>query len=147
MLPKVIRPQKKKKKVDEVELQILQALKKEEEPENRHMAFFRGILPSLELLDEENVLKFQCTVLQTLSDLNRQKRRKVSSRPGYSTFPTQNMHHPPLDMCMSPLYNNPILQIHKHPIIFLLHRPQLLQLQTNTNTLSCSTLVFICKFL
>lgn len=68
-----------KRKLDEVEQRVLQVLEKTEEPDNRHMCFFKGILPSLELLDEESILKFQCTVLKTISDLNQERQKKTRS--------------------------------------------------------------------
>ncbi|CAF4881428.1 unnamed protein product [Pieris macdunnoughi] len=41
-----------------------------EEPENRHISFFKGILPSLELLDDNKSLIFQSRVLQILTELH-----------------------------------------------------------------------------
>ncbi|XP_063374287.1 uncharacterized protein LOC134661985, partial [Cydia amplana] len=53
---------KEKTKID-----ILQALK---EAENRHLSFFKAILPSLNKLDDHQTLIFQSRVLQVLTDLH-----------------------------------------------------------------------------
>lgn len=39
-------------------------------PENRHISFFKGILPSLERLDDNKTLIFQSRVLQILTELH-----------------------------------------------------------------------------
>ncbi|KAJ8945299.1 hypothetical protein NQ318_002756 [Aromia moschata] len=51
----------RKSKVDEVDMRILKAL---EQPEDRHIFFFKGIIPSLNTFTEDETLQFQMDVLQ-----------------------------------------------------------------------------------
>lgn len=56
----------KKRKLDGIEQKILDTL---EAPENRHICFFKGIIPSLENLNEEQILQFQMGVLNVLKNV------------------------------------------------------------------------------
>lgn len=62
-------PASRKRKIDEDEFEknIIAALKT---PESRHLSFFKGILPSLEKLNDNQTIIFQSRVLQILSDLH-----------------------------------------------------------------------------
>ncbi|CAH2251599.1 uncharacterized protein LOC120635071 [Pararge aegeria] len=60
-------PPKRKKVDNNFEDEIVKILK---EPENRHISFFKGILPSLERLDDNKTLIFQSRVLQILTELH-----------------------------------------------------------------------------
>ncbi|XP_047519893.1 uncharacterized protein LOC125059501 [Pieris napi] len=51
---------------DDIEEDLLAILKT---PENRHLHFFKGILPSLQSLNENQTLIFQSRVLQILTDI------------------------------------------------------------------------------
>lgn len=64
-------PASRKRKIyeDEFEKDIIAALKT---PESRHLSFFKGILPSLEKLNDNQTIIFQSRVLQILSDLHQQ---------------------------------------------------------------------------
>ncbi|XP_023951385.1 uncharacterized protein LOC112055483 [Bicyclus anynana] len=59
----------RKRKIDEDEFEknIIAALKT---PESRHLSFFKGILPSLEKLNDNQTIIFQSRVLQILTDLH-----------------------------------------------------------------------------
>ncbi|XP_060806167.1 uncharacterized protein LOC132903035 [Amyelois transitella] len=60
-------PPKRKMVNNNFEDDIVKILK---EPENRHISFFKGILPSLERLDDNKTLIFQSRVLQILTELH-----------------------------------------------------------------------------
>jgi len=53
---------KRKRNTDEFELRIMKALEEGNQP-NRHLSFFRGIIPSLQSCNEEETLEFQMGVL------------------------------------------------------------------------------------
>lgn len=56
----------KKRKLDGIEQKILNTL---EAPEDRHLCFFKGIIPSLEKFSEEQILAFQIGVLKVLQNV------------------------------------------------------------------------------
>ncbi|GBP56350.1 hypothetical protein EVAR_43289_1 [Eumeta japonica] len=58
---------RKRKVIDEIDSEILRTLK---ETENRHLSFFKAILPSLNKLDDHQTLIFQSRVLQILTDFH-----------------------------------------------------------------------------
>lgn len=60
-------PARKKRIIDTFEEEIMSKL---EEPENRHLSFFKAILPSLNKLSDHQTLIFQSRVLQVLTDLH-----------------------------------------------------------------------------
>lgn len=63
---------RKRRRQEEVELQILKAL--EEPKPNAHMSFFQGLLPHLNKFDDGEVLEFQMSVLQAIFNINNKKR-------------------------------------------------------------------------
>ncbi|XP_060807174.1 uncharacterized protein LOC132903290 [Amyelois transitella] len=82
------RSQSRKRKADErddFEENILDILKT---PENRHLHFFKGILPSLQSLNDQQTLIFQSRVLQVLTDILRPSIQQYSPH-GY----TQDNQH------------------------------------------------------
>lgn len=52
--------------MDDFEKETLKAL---EEPENRHMSFFKSILPSLQQFTDLQTITFQSRVLQMISEM------------------------------------------------------------------------------
>lgn len=56
----------KKRKLDEVETRVLQALERPKEPPNHHMAFFQGLIPVLNTLTVEQTFHFQSLVMKDL---------------------------------------------------------------------------------
>ncbi|XP_047489225.1 uncharacterized protein LOC125039400 [Penaeus chinensis] len=56
----------KKRKLDGIEQKILNTL---EAPEDRHLCFFKGIIPSLEKFSEEQIIEFQIGVLKVLQNV------------------------------------------------------------------------------
>lgn len=60
------KPALKKRKMDSVELEMIAALK---EKPNRHLYFFKGMLPSLEDFDELDTLDFQMEVLKVIKKI------------------------------------------------------------------------------
>jgi len=59
---------KRKRNPDEFELRIMKALEEGNQP-NRHLSFFKGIIPSLQNLNEEETLEFQMGVLQLIANI------------------------------------------------------------------------------
>lgn len=64
------KPASKKRKIDSVELEMIAALK---ETPNRHLSFFKGLLPSLEDFDEFDTLDFQMEVLKVVKKIRQRK--------------------------------------------------------------------------
>lgn len=60
----------RKRKLDPAQLKMITFL---EEIENRHMSFFKGIIPSLNNFDEDQTIQFQMDVLQLISNIKREK--------------------------------------------------------------------------
>ncbi|XP_063592448.1 uncharacterized protein LOC134769612 [Penaeus indicus] len=93
---------KRSRKLDPFEEQMLKIM--EDDAKNRHMSFFRSVLPSLEKFDDDEVLKFQMDVLQSISKIKEGKLRKTTthnvlmfSPSGGSPYPTfwQHQSYPP----------------------------------------------------
>lgn len=97
--------QSRKRKADEkddFEENLLKILKT---PENRHLHFFKGILPSLQSLNDHQTLIFQSRVLQVLTDILRPSIQQYtphdytlnyqqqSYNQGYSTQRHDNTFH------------------------------------------------------
>ena len=66
----------KKRKIDDVEREIVITLQPSDisslvTTEDRHLSFFRGILPTLQQLDEEETLSFQIGVLFMLQNIRK----------------------------------------------------------------------------
>lgn len=59
-----------------------------EEPENRHLSFFKAILPSLNKLNDHQSLIFQSRVLQVLTDLHEQSQQHTSIYYSQSNCPS-----------------------------------------------------------
>lgn len=74
------KPPSKKRKMDPVELEMIAALK---EKPNRHLSFFKGLLPSLEDFDEIDTIDFQMEVLKIVKQI-RQRKHPLSSTSGTS---------------------------------------------------------------
>lgn len=92
----------KKRKPDEIEMKMLKALENDVNP-NRHLSFFRGVLPALDKFDENEVLKFQMGVLRLISQINDEKQRV--SLP---SFPQQHASTPqPYHYMMPVSYQSP----------------------------------------
>ncbi|XP_071051204.1 uncharacterized protein [Onthophagus taurus] len=62
----------KKTKIDPVEEKMLQILGHSEE-ENRHLSFFKCIIPSLSSFDDDDVIRLQMGVLQLISTIKKEK--------------------------------------------------------------------------
>ena len=72
----------RKRRHDEFELKLIKALETSESQPNRHISFFNGIIPSLEKLDDDDIIKFQIGVLQLLENIKRNKQQQnVCSQP------------------------------------------------------------------
>jgi len=71
---------KRKRNPDEFELRIMKALEERTQP-NRHLSFFKGIIPSLQNLNEEETLVFQMGVLQLIANIKHRKPSNFSSQP------------------------------------------------------------------
>ncbi|XP_063630230.1 uncharacterized protein LOC134801560 [Cydia splendana] len=56
------------------------------EPDDRNLLFFKGILPSLAVLNDDEILEFQSGVIKLLQDI---KRRKVNPSTNWSSPYTQ----------------------------------------------------------
>jgi hypothetical protein len=71
---------KRKRNPDEFELRIMKALEEGNQP-NRHLSFFKGIIPSLHNFNEEETLEFQMGVLQLIANIKHRKPSNFSSQP------------------------------------------------------------------
>ena len=71
---------KRKRKPDEFELRIMKPLERGKKP-NRHLSFFKGIIPSLQNFNEEETLEFQMGVLQLIANTKHRKPSNFSSQP------------------------------------------------------------------
>ena len=91
---------KRKHNTDEFELRIMKALQGEQP--NRHLSFFKGIIPSLQNFNEEETLQFQMEVLELIANI---KHRKPSN------FPSQSLpvHNQPFHTASHVGGNNPLL--------------------------------------
>jgi hypothetical protein len=70
---------KRKRNPDELELRIMKAL--EGIQPNRHLSFFKDIIPPLQNFNEEETLEFQMGVLQLIANIKHRKRSNFSSQP------------------------------------------------------------------
>lgn len=77
---------KPKPSCDEFERQIMETLATSE---NRHLSFFKAILPSLNKLDDHQTLKFQSGVLKILTDFY----QPYQQYSGYQTAPSCNIDY------------------------------------------------------
>jgi len=76
---------KRKLNPDEFELRIMKALEEGNQP-NRHLSFFKGIIPSLQNFDEEETLEFQMGVLHLIANIKHRKPSNFSSQCTTSHF-------------------------------------------------------------
>lgn len=72
----------KRKKKDDADKAIIEMLSQRED---RHLSFFRGILPSLQNFDEAKTIRFQIAVLQIIDNLD----NNLSAFPSYQ-YPPYN---------------------------------------------------------
>lgn len=98
--------------MDAVELEIIAALK---EKPNRHLSFFKGILPSLEDFDELDIdtLDFQMEVLKVIKKIRERKHplRWRSKTPYDSPSSTPSMSSPSITPSMpSPSSTLPLVR-------------------------------------
>ena len=71
---------KRKRNPDEFELRIMKALE-EGNQQNRHLSFFKGIIPSFQNFNEEETLEFQIGVLQLIAKIKHRNPSNFSSQP------------------------------------------------------------------
>jgi hypothetical protein len=69
----------RKRKPDEFELRIMKAVE-EGNQSNRHLSFFKGIIPSLQSFNEEETLEFQVGVIQLIANIKHRKPSNFSSQ-------------------------------------------------------------------
>lgn len=75
--------QRKKRQADTVELELLSAIK---QTPDRHMSFFRGITPTLEGFDDDEVVEFQLKVMQIIYDIKNKRKLMKGSLHSQSTI-------------------------------------------------------------
>lgn len=80
----------KKKKFDDFELKMMEAIEAPDPDPNRHMMFFKGIVPSLSTFSDDQTLNFQMGVLQLIKDI---KRQAIQPPPHSSSTPMQQPHY------------------------------------------------------
>ena len=71
---------KRKCNPDEFELRIMKALEESNQP-NRHLSFFKDIIPSLQNFNEVETLEIQMGVLQLIANIIHRKPSNFSSQP------------------------------------------------------------------
>ncbi|KAL4082875.1 hypothetical protein QTP88_029529 [Uroleucon formosanum] len=91
------KPVTKKRKMDPVELEMISALR---EPVNRHLSFFKGLLPSLEDFNEIDTIDFQMEVLKIVKNIRERKCQQ-------QTQPVHNRHPPLCSSSVSQLQTEP----------------------------------------
>lgn len=78
------------RKLDPVQMKILEVLQEQPEKPNRHASFFSGIIPSLDSFSDDEVLDFQQGVLSVIQNI-----KKKRSNPGFIvTESTRNSFSP-----------------------------------------------------
>ncbi|KAG8271402.1 hypothetical protein J6590_063458 [Homalodisca vitripennis] len=60
---------KKKKKMDDFELRMLKVLETPQQDGDRHLSFFKGIIPSISKFSEPQIVEFQLGVLQLVQKM------------------------------------------------------------------------------
>ncbi|CAH1953516.1 unnamed protein product [Acanthoscelides obtectus] len=68
----------RKRKIDDVELRMIKAL---EQPEDRHISFFKGIVPSLHTFTDDETLQFQTGVLRLITNIKQRRFQSNQSLP------------------------------------------------------------------
>jgi len=71
---------KRKNNPDEFERRIMKALEEGNQP-NRHLSFFKDIIPYLQNFNKEETLEFQMGVLQLIANIKHRKPSNFSSQP------------------------------------------------------------------
>ncbi|XP_049837828.1 uncharacterized protein LOC126282258 isoform X2 [Schistocerca gregaria] len=66
---------KRKHKQDTVEQRMVDVSKQHSD---RHISFFRGIIPSLETFDDDEIVEFQLNVLQIIANIKKRKRTSTN---------------------------------------------------------------------
>lgn len=95
----------RKRKLDEVELEMLKALK--QTPDDRHLSFFKGIIPSLNSFDDDEILHFQTTVLQTITSIKHRKKTLFCNQHSTLSYAVQvNPSQLPVSTTKSHPYSN-----------------------------------------
>ncbi|PNF20615.1 hypothetical protein B7P43_G04246 [Cryptotermes secundus] len=115
--PRMGSKKRRDREPDHVEMRMLAAL--ENETPNRHLSFFKGVIPSLEKFDDDEVIEFQMGVLQLVSNIKRRKRMNTSQCGSMSTCegrhwdlqqpsPQENFRRvtTPSQQCASKCYQN-----------------------------------------
>lgn len=78
---------RKRKKYDDVDAKMMTFIDYQMNPptkiedEDRHLSFFKSLLPSLSSLDDDETLEFQAGVISVLRNLKRNKEIRQDSRP------------------------------------------------------------------
>lgn len=70
-------PKSSKRKADPIELELMSVIK---EKPDRHLSFFRGIIPSISTFNEDEILEFQINVLQTIKSIKERKKMLSSTQ-------------------------------------------------------------------
>lgn len=78
---------------DDIDKKILHILEKSDKTESPHISFFRGILPSLEQLNTDQVLDFQAGVLQLLKQIK--NCNPIASQMNYMHPSSSQFHNIP----------------------------------------------------
>lgn len=86
---------RKRKNVDEVELKMLKALEGSKEAEDRHLSFFKGIIPTLHNFTDDEVVQFQLEVMQVITKIKKeQKLSRQHQQRMYQDQPVYQALHP-----------------------------------------------------
>jgi hypothetical protein len=82
--PRMGTKKRRNREPDQIEMRMLAAL--EHEKPNRHLSFFKGVIPSLEKFDDDEVIQFQMGVLQLINNIKRRKQMNTSESGPVPTF-------------------------------------------------------------
>lgn len=91
--------------MDEFEREGLKLLK---EPENRHMSFFRAILPSIQEFSDRETLRFQSKVIQIIDEMRYGQTSSYVSGPSTSHQPSYGYQTANFQSTYISDYNNSI---------------------------------------
>lgn len=106
--------------MDEFEREGLKLLK---EPDNRHMSFFRAILPSIQEFSDRETLRFQSKVIQIIDEMRYGQTSSYVSGPSTSHQPSYG-------------YQKQIFKVHTFLIIIIqLHLQKHLKQVKKLNTI------------
>lgn len=96
---------KRAMQMDEFEREGLKLLK---EPENRHMSFFRAILPSIQEFSDRETLRFQSKVIQIIDEMRYGQTSSYVSGPSTSHQPSYGYQTANFQSTYISDYNNSI---------------------------------------